>query len=806
MSRLACIVPALVAGLFLVTPAMAQTGGAPSLPQAADAAPPKSDLVARLDAAYRLLAEDRPGEAMALLGALRRPLEDAGNPDLLIRLQDLIGYAGHKLKDYAVEIDGNAQSVILNYLVASLDAPDTVLAEFALAETYRRRDGEDGQIFALAHVLAAAQGARRAGPLSADMEELEAKAAALMGQRMLGDGRPELAMVFLSRARTLAGRGHIDDGDVRKLDILIGKAERDAAPRRDLSLALPEDCTGHAGLAEAQMAACRRSADRAVARGDNAAADAILARLLADVPSASLRADRYDAARDLLVLRLLHRPAGDPQLRASAELIANYLAYMGEVTSAAVVGARAARSAIDGAGYDPQLAQTCGHIARRAIRAGAPDLARRMMVLQRKVLLAGLAEAGAPLSTADPQVLRRRLDAALLRIESARIATAANLPRLAAAQWAEVERQVATIDLVAFDTVERLTAVEHAEVEDFVFPSYAAALELMGRLARRLPASDPRHDVARGAWVNAVEVWWGDSARADALAEEAIRDIRAAPQGREEALVDLLTARSSIVAPLNPALSARLTREAYEIVAAKPGEETRRIELLLDMALDQADSSLVRALVAEAQKLRESGGHIGLSAEVRLDLKRAFIAFDDGDADLALRLGEGALARLVAAGKGDSWMIVAPARDLAGLYAALGRMDDARKAYQTHVLARSNAVVDGEEKVLSDRLGLANLEAYYAPDTNTVRTLSSLLERARLRVRADRDLAQRILRAQAFAYHGLGDGEKARAAAQDALKAPRPPASDTESIREDRKLLEALVGADWLGSRAAVQP
>ncbi|MFG1345205.1 hypothetical protein V5F59_09950 [Xanthobacter autotrophicus DSM 431] len=803
MSHRLRLAPALVAGLLLAMPAMAQTAAPAGAPQPAPQAAEGADLAGRLDAAYRLLGADRPGEAMAQLEALRSPLEESGDPALLIRFYDLMGYAGQEVKDRAIEIDGNAHSAILNYLVAPLDAPDTVLAEFTLADAYR---GRDEQIYALAHVLAAARGARRAGSVSPDMEELEAKAAALMGQRLLRDERPELALMFLRRAGDLAGKGHIDADDVRKLDLLIAEAERGAAARRDLPPARPEDCTGHAGLAAEQMVACRRNADLAVARGDSALADAILARLLADVPRASLRADRYDAARDLLVVRLLHRQAGDPQLRASAELIANYLAYMGEVTPAALLGARAARIAIDGSSYDPELAQTCGHIALRALRAGAPDLARRMMALQRKVLLAGLAEAGAPLSAADPKVLQRRLSAALLRIESARIATGSHLPRLAAAQWAEVERQIATIDLAAFDTVERFTSVEYAGVEDFVFPSYAAALEFMGRLARRLPASDPRHDVARGAWVNAVEVWWGDSARADALADEAIREIRAAPQGRDEALVNLLSARSSIVAPTNPALSARLTREAYEIVAARPGEETRRIELLLDMALDQTDSSLVRALVAEAQKLREAGGAIGLSAQVRLDLKRAFIAFDDGETDLALRLGEGAIAHLVAAGKGDSWVMAAPARDLAGLYAALGRMDDARKTYETHVLARSNAMVDGEEKVLSDRLGLANLEAYYAPDDGTVRTLSTLLERARLRVRADRDLVPRILRAQAFAYHGLGDGERARLAARDALNAPRPPASETENAREDRKLLEALVGADWQGSRAAVKP
>lgn len=804
MRRLSPVSAALVAGLLLHQPALAQAPSPPSVAsQPAPAAPLRDELAARLDAAYRLLAAGEPRQAAALLQTLRVPLEDAGDIDLLIRFHDLGGYAGHVLKDRAAEIEGNAQSAILNYLGAPLDAPDTVLAELALAEAQR---GRDGQVYALAHVLAAAQNGRRAGEPSAELEEMEAKAAALMGQRLLRDGRPELALRFLRQAVALAAKGHIEPDDVRKLGLLVAEAERDAEGRRGLPPASPEACAGHPGLSEAQMAACRRSADMALAQGDMAGAEAILAALTSDVPRASLRADRYEAARDLLVARLLHRRADDPQLRASADLIANYLAFTGDVASAALVAARAARVAIDGKAYDAQLAQTCGHVARRAIRAGAPDLARRMLALQRRVLLAGLPDAGASLAVADRPVLQRRLSAALLRIESARIAEENGLPRLAAAQWAEVERQVAAIDLAQFDTIERLTAVEYAGVEDFVFPSYAAALEFMGRLGRRLPASDPRHDVARGAWVNAIEVWWGDTARADALAEEAIREIRAAPQGRAQALVNLLAARSSIVAPANPALSARLTREAYEIVAALPGEETRRVELLLDMALDQTDAGLVRALVAEAQKLRETGAAIGVAAEVRLDLKRAFIAFDDGDRDLALRLGEGALARLVEAGKGDSWMMVAPARDLAGLYAALGRMDDARRTYETQVLARSNPMLDGEEKAISDRLGLANLEAYYAPDGTTVRTLSSLLERARLRVRADRDLSQRILRAQAFAYHGIGDGEKARAAARDALSAPQPPVSDTEAAREDRKLLEALVGADWLGSRPAGQP
>ncbi|MFG1363199.1 hypothetical protein [Xanthobacter versatilis] len=810
MKQLIPIGLAILMGMLASTgPGQAQTSGAPTAPvgvEAADAARRKSDVLDRLTAVYRLLEDDKAREAMAMLIPVRDALEDEGDPELLLTAYDLLGYAGRGLKDRAVEIRGNAQSVILNYIIAPLNASDTVIAELALAETYRRHSVQEGKYFALANALAAVEAARRSGPLTDDIEKMEAMASALMGQALWTDDRPELALGFFRRAQLLARQGHMDPGNAGKLDAVIDEAELRVASRADTPLPGQDGCVGSAGLDKAGMAACRHAADRAAAFGDAAGADAILSNLLSDVPMGSLRAERYEAARDLLVLRQLNRGARDPDLLASADLVANYLASKGEVTFAALIGAHVARTAIDHGSYDLRIAQMCGHIARRASRNGSEELARRMLALQREVTLIGISEADAPLAAAAPEQLERRLTAALIRLESAQIASAANHPSRALAEWGEVDRQVAAIDLADFERIERLTVINYAGGTEYVFPSYAAAVEFMGRLARRLPVEDPRHDEARLAWIGAVDAWWGDSVRAGAMADEAIRDIRTAPEGRSAALVSLLKMHASLVEVSNPPLSARYTREAYEIVAGQPGHETERIELLLDMASDQTDKGLALALIGEAQKLREATRDISLPTQVRLDLKRSFQAFDDGDTALALRLGEGAVASLVAAGKKDNWAIVEPARNLAGLYAALGRMDDARKTYETYVFPLSDAVRVGEESAISDQLGLANLESYYAPDDRTVRTLSVLLDRARRRVKADRDLSQRILRAQAFAYHGLGDGAKARAAALEALRTARPPATDTTNAREDRKLLETLVGADWLGSRKAEMP
>ncbi|MFS8040645.1 hypothetical protein ACI7CM_05500 [Xanthobacter sp. AM33] len=743
---------------------------------------------------------------MALLLPLRDALEDEGNPDLLLVLYDLTGYAGARLKDRAAEIRGNVHSVLLNYLAAPLNAPDTVMAELALAETYRRYDIREAQLYVLMNVLAAGKTARWGGPLSDDMEETLAMAEALTGQRLQADGRPELALFFFRRAQVLARKGRMDAVNAGKLDTVIGELEAPVAGRDRNPLPGPDDCLGSARPDATRMAACRQAADRAIMTGNAILADKILSNLLNDVPLGSLREERYDAARDLYLLRQLNREDHDPALLESADLVANYLASINEATVAALIGTRVARTVIDRGTYDPRIAQMCGHIARRALRNGSAELALRMLAVQRAVTLSGIADADTPLSTATPDILERQVIAALLQIESAQIASTANYPRVAAAEWADVDRLVATVALGDFEKIERLTTINYAGVKDYVFPSYAAAVEFVGRLARGLPAQDPRRDEAIAGWISAVEAWWGDSVRADAMADEAIREIRAAPEGRLTALARLLTLRAGLVETTNPALTVRYTREAYEIVASQPGRESDRIELLLDMASDQTDRGLSLALVGEAQKLREATGTINLRTQVRLDLKRSFLAFDDGDHALALRLGEGAVASLVAAGKGDSWAIVEPARNLAGLYAALGRMDDARKTYETYVFPLSDPVLVGEEKAISDQLGLANLESYYGPDEKTVRTLSALLDRARRRVKDDRDLGRRILRAQAFAYLGLGEGAKAREAALDALRTPKPPATDTTSAREDRKLLETLVGADWLGSRAADAP
>ena len=820
----ACAAALLLAALALPAPAPAQVAPVPAARAASDA-----DLRRSIASAYRLLEAGEAGKAMQVLPSLRDALEDDGDPELLLAVQEMIGLAGAELHDRAAEIGGHVHSVILNHMLKPFGAVDTLLAELTLVETYRRHGVRDAQLYLLANVQAGVSAERRAGRLTAETEEVQAMAEALMAERLRADDRPELALVFYRRARELALRGRLDPSNASKIDNVIAEIEQELKARAPAPPPAPDGCIGSAALAQAEMAACRAAADTAIARGDAAAAERILSGLLADVPRGSLRAERYDAARDLLLLRMLTREASDPELTASTTLVADYLASIGEVTAAALIGARAARAAIDRGSHDVAIASMCGHIARRAARNGAEAMARRMLTLQWAVVMAGLPAPDGTLSAEGPaagisatdgplagrpasdslaasDAFQRQLVAGLLRLEGAQIAAGAGHARRAAAERAAAQPLVAAIDLADFDRVESLTAGVYAEARDYVYPTFTAAVELLGLLSRRLPVSDPRRDATLLRWVGVVDTFWADTARAASIADDGIRDIRAAPQGREPALATLLTMRAAMAEAASPELSARYTREAYGIVTGLPGRESQRIELLLDMVIDQTDKGLAQALVREAQKLREATPGISVTVQARLDLKRAYMAFDDDDRALALRLGEGAIAGLVAAGKAESWVIVEPARNLAALYAALGRMEDARKTYETYVFPRSDPVIDGEERAIADRLGLANLQAYYGPDEATLRSLATLLDRARLRVKADRELSQRILRAQAFAHHHLGDGARARAAARAALTIARPAATDTTSAREDRKLLETLVGADWQASRTGTPP
>lgn len=792
MIRIAAL---LLAGLLAAGVARGETPPSASGGRAEAAALRAAHLERRAEA-LRLLKAGNAAEAAPLLRPLVAALEDEDDLELLRDAYELSGIAGDALNDPSLAIAGSLQTVLLGHLLAPLDAPDNVSAELGLAETYRRRERDVSQFVVLANVLAAVEAARRAGPLAADLAEAAMIAPALMGQLLRAGDRPELALFFFARARSVADA---DPDTARKLDAVIAEAREEIGKA---PLPEPDGCIADAALDEARMAACLKAADRAFARGDVARADLILSNLLKDVPEGSLRAERYAPARDLLLLRLVTRDAGDAELLASAELVANYLASINEVPAAAVIAARVAHAAIDGDSYSPRIAGMCGHIARRAAREGSPDLARRLLVLQRLALRAGLP--AAPLLDLPREARERTLDDILLRIETVHIA-AAGRARLAAVEQAGVERAVATLDPDIFTEIERLTVGRYASSTDYVFPTFAAALELKGRLALRLPADDPRRDEARLGWISAL-YFRGGTAEADAMADAMIRDLRAAPDGREAMLIALLAARASSLGVSNPEASAQYSRQAYEIASRLPGQEALRIELLLDMASDAADAGLSRALVAQAQKLREATPELDLKTRARLDLKRSYQAYDDDDTARAVALAEAAVASLVAAGRKDSQAIVDPADRLAQLYAALGRMDDARRTYETYVFPQSNPTLVGEERALSDQLDLANLEAYYAPDGKTLTTLATLLDRARRRLEAGSDLFRRIHRAQAFALHGLGEGAKARTAAHAALATDRPRGGDTANAQEDRKLLEALVGADWLARQASTSP
>ena len=145
----------------------------------------------------------------------------------------------------------------------------------------------------------------------------------------------------------------------------------------------------------------------------------------------------------------------------------------------------------------------------------------------------------------------------------------------------------------------------------------------------------------------------------------------------------------------------------------------------------------------------------------------------------------------------------APAQRLAAFYAADKRFPEARALYEQHVLNDVNSPLQiGEAKWLELRLGLANLEAVYAPTPDTLTTLDDLLKSARQSASRDPNLQRMVIRAQSLARYGLGQGLASLLAGRNALRLRQSFSSEKVSERSDRRLLETMVGS---GLMAALQ-
>jgi hypothetical protein len=508
------------------------------------AQPPSADeLKSRRDNAIRDIgaaAKDldaaRPEAALATLRHVREDLEDDGDPHLLRLTYDAMAIAGNELGDRAAELAGHFQGVLLHHLLRQDDALETALAELSLADAYQRYGLREPQYIALSNAQMSLSSARASKANSKDVEAAEGMYQSMIGQILWQNERIELALVHFRKARALARKGRIDPQNAGRIDQLIAEGERRMAGLQRTRATGVAQCTGGPHLQDIQERACRLEADHQIAEGSAAQAERILVSLLTDVSQGSLRPDRYEAARDLLLLRRAIHPPDHGDVIAISDLVANYLASKNQLAGASLIAARLADIAPLGDADRTRIAALCGHVARRAIRNGSEELARRFLEWQRKVVLIGLADPDRPLVDPLTDEADRLMTASLLRIESARIAELNGHDRLAAALRQKVEAQIATIPLRHFDAIERRLLYRYVKEDEYVFPTFAAAEEFMGRLGSRLPKSDERHDAAIQTWISFVGGWWSDVPRSIKMIEALIADIRSEPEGRTRAL------------------------------------------------------------------------------------------------------------------------------------------------------------------------------------------------------------------------------------------------------------------------------
>ena len=95
------------------------------------------------------------------------------------------------------------------------------------------------------------------------------------------------------------------------------------------------------------------------------------------------------------------------------------------------------------------------------------------------------------------------------------------------------------------------------------------------------------------------------------------------------------------------------------------------------------------------------------------------------------------------------------------------------------------------------------LEAFYGPTKKTLDDIGNLRQTFRNRAARDKDIDRSLIRAEAFARYGLGEGDKALAAARRAFDLREKIETEKARTREDRILLEVMVGAAYLAALEA---
>lgn len=738
----------------------------------------------------KLVALGQAGDNRAVLeGAelLRKRVEDTRNFTLLEQFYALRSTASFNLKLTGLHWGSRFHTAILRMRAYGPHSEETALALAHLA-ILSGQNGRDGEMqIAAAQALGAMAAIKRVGTLPPRLAQYEHWMHNLLGEHYARLSRPELAVLHFKVLLTLAG-------NTLKPEQRDAIARKIAAQERlilwKVTPHIPGSCVASPALTQARAAECLRHADHAQLDGDLPLARAILLELTRDATPDAMPATRIPAAMRLYMLSVMTLAPDAPELLAITEILGHKLAVL-EHPSAALMTMYVLADLNDKKRLDMRFIKLAGHVARRAARNSNETLALRLLDAQSNLLFEAMlrendAERAMPL----------RLEGTLTLLDAASFAELNGYDGLSQTYTRAALSGLETLTSQGFETLEaRLKPYQDATERGVIFPSAAAATELLGRVAATALHEPGRSD-ALLRWIVAESSLRDNQPRAAGLLKQAIAFAQNTP-GMERFHAELLG--YSVRFLEDPLTRIAVLRRGYELLFPLPSSENLRADLLLKQIHAYSligEHEMVEALVAEMQAIADSFPALETRHRSDLRLRQAAIHLRRNDIKTAFSICEDLLVELIQTTPEKSPLRVMPAQMLANLLAHDGQMERAKTLYEKFVFpVNANPLVVGEGQALLGRLTWLDLEAQFAPKPNTAQELDALLSLADRVASRDEVLKQDILRAQSMAHYGLNAPLLALEAGRKALALGATFASDKTSERQDRTLLETLVGA-----------
>ena len=731
----------------------------------------------------------------------------SGDRPLIRRLQNIWISTALREKDVPREIGGRVLALLLQHMIDGPVAPDAVWASVALGQAYLKNaaDLREGAHYALMNAIAIGEALERAGKGDEDIAQSRAQAYALLGQSYLQADRPGPANYFLRKAQSLADAAKFTSANRSGLEYLLSLAA-DGLKAQALTVK-SADCPPIALRDKDRVSECIAYADLLWSRGDIEGVERLFANLTSEVRCGSVNPEEMEAFRSLHFARLiLHGPESNTLIFTTCGL-AGRLNGEGTAAWAAIVSWPLINSHIMRDTYEQQIADVSAHSARRFMRANNDSLAWLSMQATMAYVYSWDKATDKP---GDIVKLRRKLMQPSLAFDMAYIADRNDWTALRDFYIKIGNNGASRNDPAQIESILEALSFYFDENYGFKIPTPPAAMELYARTARRLPADNKHHMQSSVIWPRLEQLYRSDDARAAKVAAANLAAYRNLPNADPATIVMLLQAYADASGDADLDKSHAARREALQILAAVPGRDSLRIDLLLEMQRDRnnlGDTVGADRFFNEAVAVRRSAPDLDPRTATLVDMRLASRTFREGDRLAARALAEKAFANLLEATKGpnDGWARSSPAKTLAGILAADGDLARAKSIFETYVFPFTDkAVAAGEAVPIDTRLDLANLEAIYGPTLATVKTIRDLLSAAQRRAASARDIQERAWRALAIAYLGVDDGRSALDAARRAFAAKPAITSQAQDEQADRRLSETFVSAAWRAQTLAL--